>query len=70
MPLPRSIGSPNLSDLDLKSFYTALYRAQLHPNVFMDVDGRYRVMVATKASVWGSQTRHPRSVRTRCGSER
>jgi predicted alpha-1,2-mannosidase len=29
---------------DLKSFYTALYRAQLHPNVFTDVDGRYRGM--------------------------
>jgi predicted alpha-1,2-mannosidase len=25
----------------LKTFYTALYRAQLHPNVFTDVDGRY-----------------------------
>ena len=29
---------------DLRSFYTALYRAQLHPNVFTDVDGRYRGM--------------------------
>ena len=29
---------------DLKSFYTALYRSQLHPNVFTDVDGRYRGM--------------------------
>jgi putative alpha-1,2-mannosidase len=29
---------------ELKSFYTALYRAQLHPNVFTDVDGRYRGM--------------------------
>lgn len=27
---------------DLRSFYTALYRASLHPNVFNDVDGRYR----------------------------
>ncbi|MEA2351954.1 MAG: hypothetical protein QOJ14_368, partial [Thermoleophilaceae bacterium] len=24
-----------------RTFYTALYRAQLHPNVFTDVDGRY-----------------------------
>ena len=30
------------SDLDTRSFYTALYHAQLHPNVFTDVDGRYR----------------------------
>ena len=30
--------------LDLKSFYTALYRSQLHPNTFTDVDGRYRGM--------------------------
>ncbi len=29
-------------DLDTRSFYTALYHAQLHPNVFNDVDGRYR----------------------------
>ena len=29
---------------DLKSFYTALYRSQLHPNTFTDVDGRYRGM--------------------------
>ena len=28
--------------LDLRSFYTALYRSQLHPNTFTDVDGRYR----------------------------
>lgn len=27
--------------LDKRSFYTALYHAQLHPNVFEDVDGRY-----------------------------
>ena len=32
------------ADLDLKSFYTALYRSQLHPNTFTDVDGRYRGM--------------------------
>ena len=32
------------SELDLKSFYTALYRSQLHPNTFTDVDGRYRGM--------------------------
>jgi predicted alpha-1,2-mannosidase len=32
------------SDVDLKSFYTALYRSQLHPNTFTDVDGRYRGM--------------------------
>ena len=31
-------------DLDLRSFYTALYRSQLHPNTFTDVDGRYRGM--------------------------
>jgi len=30
--------------LDKRSFYTALYHAQLHPNVFEDVDGRYRGM--------------------------
>ena len=29
------------TELDLKSFYTALYRSQLHPNTFTDVDGRY-----------------------------
>src|SRR3954447_25435224 len=28
--------------LDSRAFYTALYRASLHPNVFTDVDGRYR----------------------------
>lgn len=27
---------------DLRTFYTALYHALLHPNVFTDVDGRYR----------------------------
>ncbi len=27
---------------DLRTFYTALYHASLHPNVFSDVDGRYR----------------------------
>jgi predicted alpha-1,2-mannosidase len=27
---------------DRRAFYTALYRASLHPNVFTDVDGRYR----------------------------
>ena len=32
------------SESDLKSFYTALYRSQLHPNTFTDVDGRYRGM--------------------------
>jgi predicted alpha-1,2-mannosidase len=32
------------TDVDLKSFYTALYRSQLHPNTFTDVDGRYRGM--------------------------
>ena len=30
------------SDLDRTAFYTALYHASLHPNVFNDVDGRYR----------------------------
>jgi predicted alpha-1,2-mannosidase len=29
------------SDAERTSFYTALYHAQLHPNVFTDVDGRY-----------------------------
>jgi putative alpha-1,2-mannosidase len=29
------------TDLQRRSFYTALYHAQLHPNVFTDVDGRY-----------------------------
>src|SRR3712207_670588 len=35
---------PDGNDGDLRSFYTALYHAQLHPNVFTDVDGRYRGM--------------------------
>jgi predicted alpha-1,2-mannosidase len=30
------------TDLDRTAFYTALYHASLHPNVFNDVDGRYR----------------------------
>jgi predicted alpha-1,2-mannosidase len=30
------------SELERRAFYTALYRASLHPNVFADVDGRYR----------------------------
>ena len=30
------------TDADKRSFYTALYHALLHPNVFTDVDGRYR----------------------------
>jgi predicted alpha-1,2-mannosidase len=29
------------TELERRSFYTALYHAQHHPNVFMDVDGRY-----------------------------
>ncbi len=29
------------TDLERTSFYTALYHALLHPNVFTDVDGRY-----------------------------
>src|SRR4051794_14672398 len=29
---------------DRRSLYTALYRSYLHPNVFTDVDGRYRGM--------------------------
>ena len=29
-------------DVDRTTFYTALYHASLHPNVFNDVDGRYR----------------------------
>ena len=32
------------SEQDLSSFFTALYRSQLHPNTFTDVDGRYRGM--------------------------
>src|SRR3954469_14157897 len=28
--------------LDRRAFYTAVYRSYLHPNVFTDVDGRYR----------------------------
>src|SRR4051794_1627854 len=28
--------------LDRRSLYTAIYRSYLHPNVFTDVDGRYR----------------------------
>ncbi len=28
--------------LDVRTFYTALYHSLLHPNVFSDVDGRYR----------------------------
>jgi predicted alpha-1,2-mannosidase len=30
------------TELDRTAFYTALYHASLHPNVFNDVDGRYR----------------------------
>ena len=30
------------ADNDRTSFYSALYRSSLHPNVFNDVDGRYR----------------------------
>ena len=29
------------TDLERRSFYTALFHAQQHPNVFSDVDGRY-----------------------------
>ena len=32
------------SESDKTSFYTAYYRSLLHPNVFTDVDGRYRTM--------------------------
>jgi putative alpha-1,2-mannosidase len=35
-----SVGGGSLADR--RSFYTALYHALLHPNVFTDVDGRYR----------------------------
>ena len=44
---PRAVEGPRHAaarELDLKSFYTALYRSQLHPNTFTDVDGRYRGM--------------------------
>lgn len=40
----RALGKIRVSGgsvLDKRSFYTALYHAQLHPNVFEDVDGRY-----------------------------
>ncbi|HEX8648285.1 MAG TPA: GH92 family glycosyl hydrolase [Thermoleophilaceae bacterium] len=40
----RELGRVRVSggtDLDRTTFYTALYHAQLHPNVFTDVDGRY-----------------------------
>ena len=43
----RELGRVKVTSSDagaLKSFYTALYRSQLHPNVFTDVDGRYRGM--------------------------
>ena len=30
------------SNAHLKNFYTALYHAMTAPNIFMDVDGRYR----------------------------
>lgn len=30
------------SEADRRTFYTALFHAQQHPNVFSDVDGRYR----------------------------
>jgi putative alpha-1,2-mannosidase len=30
------------TDLERRSFYTALYHSLLHPNVFSDADGRYR----------------------------
>jgi putative alpha-1,2-mannosidase len=29
------------TELQLRSFYTALFHAQQHPNLFSDVDGRY-----------------------------
>ena len=32
------------TEVDRRSLYDALYRAYLHPNVFTDVDGRYRGM--------------------------
>ncbi|HEX8745443.1 MAG TPA: GH92 family glycosyl hydrolase [Thermoleophilaceae bacterium] len=40
----RELGRVRVSggtDLERTTFYTALYHAQLHPNVFTDVDGRY-----------------------------
>jgi putative alpha-1,2-mannosidase len=36
------VGLTGGTDPDLKTFYTALYHATQHPNVFSDVDGRYR----------------------------
>jgi len=30
------------SDDDIKTFYTALYHTMIHPNIYQDVDGRYR----------------------------
>ena len=40
-------------DTDRTSFYTALYHASLHPNVFNDVDGRYRAFDDSIATVSG-----------------
>jgi predicted alpha-1,2-mannosidase len=30
------------SDDDIKTFYTALYHTMIHPNIYQDVDGKYR----------------------------
>ena len=42
-------------DTDRTAFYTALYHASLHPNVFNDVDGRYRGFDDTIATVTGRE---------------
>jgi len=36
------VGVTGGTPADLKTFYTALYHATQHPNLFTDVDGRYR----------------------------
>ena len=42
-------------DTDRTTFYSALYRSSLHPNVFNDVDGRYRGFDNAIATVSGRQ---------------
>src|SRR3954468_12925866 len=37
-----AVGVTGGTPLDRRSLYTAIYRSYLHPNVFTDVDGRYR----------------------------
>ena len=42
-------------DTDRTAFYSALYRSSLHPNVFNDVDGRYRAFDDSIQTVTGRQ---------------